>query len=736
MPAVHTQPAGTAAPFPARGDEFLGPFPSWTNVKTRYRAAGDGVADDTDAIQRGLDDLGTQGNPPVLFLPAGRYRVTRPLALAFRIHVSIVGEDPATTVLVWDGPAGGTMLLVNGVAYSRFVRLTFDGKRRASIAVDQSYDNSKPHFDTGNEYADNRFVDVEYGIHGGFKDFGFAETSIVRSHFLRNTRAGVALGNFNALDIWIWYSLFEDCAAGVTNSPGAGNYHVYGSIFRNSTIADLVMGNTGGFSARDNYSTGARAFFVGSATNNPALIDLQRNTILDPIEPAAVHMGNQGPALILDNVIRNREGAVGPAVVWSSFFGPDVTSVGNTFTVANAVRSNGRLLALDDKVVSRASLNPVAPALVGEPPALRRRVFEVRPGSDGAAIQRAIDAAAEWIGQRPVVHIPDGTYSVARTLTVLGDLQITGDGATTVLRWTGNGRGPVVRLAGPSKSSLREIRIDPAGQADGLIVDDADQAGARVYLQQVQLRAARQTDLFVNALDQTYVQLEDFGNGSARETTSVKVLGGPLSAAGRPTASRTDIFSGASSGNRVTYEVSAGARLLVRDVWYESGLSGGFANVHGRAIFTAQNLRVANTIGAIPAFNITNLDGTATLLTAHLSDRIAISGDGRNARFLGLGLFCEPPFSACFADSSSPSAQAAVINSRQKTTAIGNRSVSATNIGGGDASAFVRTMLEHARAERPAELTSLPPGVTDVRLFRVWVENGQHNIMLIGRSPS
>ena len=131
------------------------------------------------------------------------------------------------------------------------------------------------------------------------------------------------------------------------------------------------------------------------------------------------------------------------------------------------------------------------------------------------------------------------------------------------------------------------------------------------------------------------------------------------SRSGRPTAGRTNIFSGASSSNLVTYEVSAGGRLLVRDVWYKSGLSGGFANVHERAVFTAQNLRVANSIGAIPAFNITNLDGTATLLTAHITDRIAISGDGRNARFLGLGLFCEQPFSACFANSSSPTARAA-----------------------------------------------------------------------------
>src|SRR5262249_22619919 len=155
----------------------------------------DGAVDDSDAIQKALDELGTQGHSPVLFFPAGTYRITKTLHLSFSLHLTLVGEDPDRTTIMWDGPTGGTMLSVNGIAYSRFSRLTFDGSGKASIAVDQSWDNSRPHFDTGNEYSDDVFKGVEYGIRGGFKGHGFAETSIVRSRFLKNTRAGVALGN-------------------------------------------------------------------------------------------------------------------------------------------------------------------------------------------------------------------------------------------------------------------------------------------------------------------------------------------------------------------------------------------------------------------------------------------------------------------------------------------------------------------------------------------------------------
>src|SRR5436309_1786060 len=253
------RPGGSAVStqsIPIQGDEFVGPFSSWTNVKTAYGAAANGMADDTLAIQRGLDELGKPDHSPVLFLPSGIYRITKTLVLASNINVSIVGEDPATTTIVWDGEASGTMMWLNGIAYSRFVRLTFDGKRRASVAVEQSWDMRQPHFDTGNEYSDDGFVDVEYGIHGGFKGGGFAETSIRRSRFLRNTKAGVALGNFNALDIWIWDSLFEDCDTGVTNTSGAGNFHVYRSAFRRSARSDLSMRNTGGAAARGYYSAG------------------------------------------------------------------------------------------------------------------------------------------------------------------------------------------------------------------------------------------------------------------------------------------------------------------------------------------------------------------------------------------------------------------------------------------------------------------------------------------------
>ncbi len=244
----------------AMGDEeFVGPFASWANVETNYGAVGDGVTDDTAAIQTALNALGPTN--PTLYLPAGTYRITQTLTLAAQQYVNIIGQDPSTTTIIWDGSSGGTMLYINGVAYSRFDRLTFNGQGNAAVAVDQSKaDGTSNYFDTGNEYTDDVFENAGTGLRCGNLGYGCAETSMLRDQFFNNTVAGVAMKNFNALDMFIWYSLFQNNAEGVTNALGAGNFHVYNSIFQGSTTADISIGNTGVFNFRNNYSIGSKRF--------------------------------------------------------------------------------------------------------------------------------------------------------------------------------------------------------------------------------------------------------------------------------------------------------------------------------------------------------------------------------------------------------------------------------------------------------------------------------------------
>ncbi|HZU34809.1 MAG TPA: glycosyl hydrolase family 28-related protein, partial [Gemmataceae bacterium] len=121
----------------ATDEEFIGPFPSWRNLKRDYGARGDGQADDTTALQKALDDLVKHERSCVLYIPQGTYRLTRTVKTIRKVHtdcqgVAIIGADPATTILKWDGRQGGTLFQWDAW-YSKISRLTLDGSGRAAL---------------------------------------------------------------------------------------------------------------------------------------------------------------------------------------------------------------------------------------------------------------------------------------------------------------------------------------------------------------------------------------------------------------------------------------------------------------------------------------------------------------------------------------------------------------------------------------------------------------------------
>ncbi|MDR1990428.1 MAG: glycoside hydrolase family 55 protein [Acidobacteriaceae bacterium] len=717
--------AQVLAPSPSEiDDEFVGPFSSWANIKSTYGAVGDGVADDTAAFQRAFNDLGREDRSPTLFVPAGRYRITETLTLVSQITIAIVGEHPATTALVWDGADGGTMLDLDGVAYSALTRFTFDGQSRASVAIEQSWRNVRPNFDTGNAYTDLVLQNVEYGIHGGFRGYGFAETTIARVRFLRNTKAGVALGNFNALDIWVWHSIFEDCGVGVTNDPGAGNYHVYDNVFTHSIVADMAMQNTGGFAARGNVSVGSKAFFVsGAAMNHPAAVVLQGNTVIDFEDNAAVRVSNQGPGILLDNTFRSREGASSPVVSWRSFIDADLVSIGNTFTVPTALFNNGRLLTFDDTTTSRARISWSMPRLPGVRPAVPRDVIDVPAGATADVIQAALNSAAASHGTRPVVHLPYGRYAIDRTLTLpSSDLQLVGDGARTLLDWSGTGRGPVIRIAGPTRATLRDLTVRGDGRADGIVTADIDRPDSRIYLEGTQLTGPREHNLAINGLRNTIVHVVDSGHSGANHAASVRVAGGDLR-----------IYSGASSNNALSYEVSEGSRALVRDIWYEGAEDSVFLSVHGRADVAVDDARIATPRDtAAPAIRATDFDGRLAIVGAIIDDRIVVQGDGSKANIAAVGLLREFSRLPFFTNDARPPAQAVVFGLRQRAEtqgALSPGSVRAGDVGRPEA-AFMRRMLDEVRGTNtPALSDRVPDSATDLRFFRVWVTDSVTNLL-------
>ena len=723
----------------AMGDEeFVGPFAGWANVKTTYGAAGNGATDDTAAIQKALNSLSSTN--PTIYFPPGTYLVTQTLTLTAQEYVNIIGADPSTTAIEWGGASGGTMLHLNGVAYSRFDRLTFNGKGNAGVTVDQSWDGSTGYFDTGNEYADDVFENAGTGFRCGNLGYGCAETSMLRDQFLSDTIAGVAMENFNALDMFIWYSLFQNDAEGVSNQPGAGNFHVFNSIFEDSTTADITIGNTGGFNFRDNYSIGSHQFIGPSiGTSNPATITVEGNTILDTTNPQSIVVGNLGPVVLIDNTIRSLASVLtGPVVTVANWNPSDLFSMGNTFTVASPTYANGHYHSVGDQVVARSTVNPSPPTLPGTPPNNNRRIFEVAPGSTAAQIQAAIGSAAAATTDKPVVHIQPGTYSINKTLVVPAgsDMQIIGDGYYSQLVWTGSGTGPVMQLQGPNKATLQDFSVNGNNYSgNGIEVQDVDQAGSSIFMEQPNLSSSY-TNLFVDGLDYTNVQLHDFYHeyDSTAGVTSVDVTGGPDASQGNWQGGVTNIFAGASSGNYISYGLSNGAHFSVRDIWYDAGAGGDLiANVTGPSTFS-----YAGSMLSFPGIStqiaLNNFAGTAALANLNMNGNVSISGSSSNARVLGLGLV--GPSTTFFGNTSNPAAATELLNG--ETTAnppSGSATAELPEQGTANAS-FLTPTLNQLRTQQPSLLARLASGVTDVRFYRVFVSNAITGIHLDNVSAS
>jgi pectin methylesterase-like acyl-CoA thioesterase len=554
--------------------EPLGPFESWADAK-RMGAAGDGQADDTDALQNTIDSMARPGRPFVLYLPAGSYRITRSLKLtatASTLGFSLVGEDPANTRIVWDGPAGGAMFIADGGLMSRFSRITWDGRSRAGYGVAHWWRSSGPQHGGSPDHSDEVFVDMEIGIQGGRMGTGFgqldSEGRVRRVKFVRNSKAGVNVGSWNALNWWVWDSHFVDCARGVSNlftvgdspseSIGAGNFAVYRSHFERSTVADAAIGNTGWFSLQHNTSIGSRRFFHSEeAGNNPATLIVQGNRVFDTLETAAIRLGNMGPLMLIDNHFRST-GASGPVVQLDNWEpGRDVVSIGNRYTVDGALKPRDpqdRIFSLNDAVVGRNDLPFAAPPAIAVPARLPRQVFEVRAGADATAIQLAIDRAVQAEGNgavRPVVHLPAGDYKVDRPIEVPANsaLQLAGDSIGTTLHWIGSAPADraVLVLRGPSRATVRDLRI-LAGAQPAIVLSNVDEDGGRVVVAGSMLGA-----VLASQLPQTRLSLQ--ANTSIESLTVSGVQG---------------MASIGSNTGRV--RLSGSSTFLMADTWYEGPL--------------------------------------------------------------------------------------------------------------------------------------------------------------------
>jgi hypothetical protein len=448
------------------------PRSDWLNVKTGVTpaAVGDGVADDTAALQAALNRLTINGptasNPKIIYLPAGTYRITQTLIWPASVGCSLIGHG-RNTIIRWDGPDNQDMLRTQGAARADFIGLTWDGVDRGK-GVTGFRHNANSRFESANRHQHNAFLNLANGLVGnyGSPGGGTQATSemVIDNCLFSNCGTGIKFrDSWNYYNETITRSEFRDCGIGV--AWGAGYGYVRFCHFENSTITDILGAER--CSVRFCTSTGSAMFYRSDTQQISAV--LQNNVVSNYTATSAVTAGFA--SFIFDNVFLNPPGSTAP--IW--FYGHATYD-----TRVEAIVSNNQSPSTAQVYTGKIGYHEVPP---GRHPALPlqatdsflqttvtmpARIFDAKVdfgaranGSfdDTAAVQATINAA-KAAGNGALAYFPGGKYRITSPILVDGqNYTIAGIGYFTEFAWNGPANGVVFHVVDPQNVRLEYISM-------------------------------------------------------------------------------------------------------------------------------------------------------------------------------------------------------------------------------------------------------------------------------------
>ncbi len=464
------------------------PRSDWINVKTDITpvAVGDGVADDTAALQAAFSKLDDQKNSPrIFYFPPGTYRITGTLTLTKMQGGAIYGHGGATRI-VWDGSAGGRMFHSNGFGRSIWFGLSFDGAGKAAVGVDH---DSKTYYETRVRYQYCSFTNfTESGIRVG-SDQKLASAEMMFYDLLfTNCKRGISFLQFNDYDNAIVRNIFRNCGTAIY--CWRGNVYARDCHFENSTEQDLLL-PPHSHSIRRCTSSGSNAFIRPAQEGEfPLLLAVQDCYVIGWRDPqGAIQLSNRGPAMIFDTIFEAPVVAGSPAINLrnpAKFQQTLITA--NVKSEVESVRRSSNVRVLDVPRQREMLITELAVRRWDHRPGLPGKIFDAKKqfgaagdgrGDDSAAIQSAIDAA-RMHGAGAEAYLPVGTYRIGKTLTLTaGNYSFGGSlGWCSVLSWGGSNGQTMLHADNPDGVAVRQLRFSAPKNMDiSSLLVTADNAG-------------------------------------------------------------------------------------------------------------------------------------------------------------------------------------------------------------------------------------------------------------------
>ena len=458
----------------------------WVNVKSDVTpcAAGDGVADDTDALQAALDMLNDTRGPElckVVYLPPGTYRVTRTL-VGQRTHGGALIGHGRDTRIMWDGPAVARLYWSNGATYHRYVGITWDGAGRAAVGVDH---DSKIYYETHMMHQHCAFLNFTEGAIrvGHDQKLATAET-LVENCLFYNCGTGITLLSYNDYNWTIDGCEFVDCGMGINSVKG--EFVLRNSRFLRSRAVDVRQLNPShASSVRRVISIGSRRFLETGRGLHQALTLQDCHVYAWTDQEGAVMLGHRGPTTVFDCTFSDPPGRTAPIRLVNPAGAQQLLIVSNNESQhTDAVvdpGANSRITEIPPgergpalKGVNRTFIRSEAP--------VPGKVFDAKEDfgakGDGAAddteaLRRAVNAARER-GQGAIAYLPTGTYRITGTIPIEGANYYVGStGFQTQLRWDGPADGVALDLKDPQNVTLEHFAIWAGNVSDPKRLDEA-----------------------------------------------------------------------------------------------------------------------------------------------------------------------------------------------------------------------------------------------------------------------
>ena len=468
--AAHCASASTAPLLPVLNWQERS---DWVNVKTDVKPAafGDGIHDDTAAIQAALNSLDNRGDQSAhwtktVYFPPGTYRISKTLILTKNQGTMLVGTGRNSRIL-WNGPLNGTMYWSNGVTRARYIGLTWDGANQAAVGVDQA---SKTYYETRIRHQDEAFINFRgAGVRVGYNQVVPTAEMMFRNCLFQKCSSGVAFLQWNDYNNDFEGCDFRDC--GIAINCQIGEVFVRDSHFERSAIEDIYL-NSHSHSIRRCTSIGSHQFIntgQSAGSNEVTVQDCHVDGWTG--KQGAMTFGMRGPTTIFDCSFTHAPDTAAP-VRLTNFANvlQSVTLSNNTAPGSSTLLNPGPASQIVQIPAGARgpSLSDPTKSLFLSTETLPTSILNVKTQfgakgdavtDDTKAILSAIRAAAAQSGH-PLVYLPPGVYRVSATLPLTGGYSIGGSGYKTTIQWMGSPvSGPVFSVQDPQSAVLEQMQI-------------------------------------------------------------------------------------------------------------------------------------------------------------------------------------------------------------------------------------------------------------------------------------